>query len=169
MKLSKQVSDAIRILVTCYRSEGELLKVGHIAEELGLTKQIALKTANTLAQAGLLETVRGPSGGIRLADTARDVTIGQIVRVLEAVPQHASPQASGAGIGEFLDDAFAAFLEVLDRHKLSDLAAGSETARRKRRTTKRASGTKPASKALQARSAQARMVKRGAGETRRNT
>jgi Rrf2 family transcriptional regulator, nitric oxide-sensitive transcriptional repressor len=143
MKLSKQVSDAIRILVVCHRANGKLVKVGEVADELNLTKQIALKTANVVAQAGFLDTVRGPSGGIRLSERAKTATIGSIVRALETMPSPDGKGSRAAGFAEFLEDAFAAFLDVLDQHSLADLAKQRTATGRKRAGPKK----RPAKKA----------------------
>ncbi|MEM7751489.1 MAG: Rrf2 family transcriptional regulator, partial [Pseudomonadota bacterium] len=90
MNLSKQTSDAIQMLACCYRAGDELVKVANIADELGLTKQMALKLANILSQAELVETFRGPSGGIRLSEATRDAMLGEIVRRLESAPTQKS-------------------------------------------------------------------------------
>lgn len=121
MNLSKQTSDAIQMLACCYRAGDELAKVAIIAEELELTKQMALKLANILSQADLVETYRGPSGGIRLTGAARDATLGQIVRKLERAPVQKSVKRQDQLDG-FIDDAFEAFLDVLDRNTLRDIA-----------------------------------------------
>ncbi len=122
MNLSKQTSDAIQMLACCYRAGDDLVKVASIADELGLTKQMALKLANILSQVELVETFRGPSGGIRLSEFARDAALGDIVRLLERAPAQKSvkPQKQ---LDSFIDDAFEAFLDVLDRHSLQDISA----------------------------------------------
>lgn len=121
MNLSKQTSDAIQMLACCYRCGDELAKVAVIAEELELTKQMALKLANILSQADLVETYRGPSGGIRLTNSAQYATLGQIVRKLERAPVQKSVRPQNQLDG-FIDDAFEAFLDVLDRNTLHDIA-----------------------------------------------
>ena len=50
MRVPKQISDAIRILVQCQNSGDELVKIAVVAEELDLTKQMALKLSNILRQ-----------------------------------------------------------------------------------------------------------------------
>jgi Rrf2 family protein len=144
MKLSKQTSDAVEILVFCLRPDDELLKVGRIAEELGLTKQMALKLAHVLNQAGFLEAVRGPKGGIRLTDAARSAKLGEIVRALELLPTERGKSDSGSLFGGYIDEAFEAFLSVLDQHTLADLA------RRPRRATKRKPSRQAGRKATKA-------------------
>ena len=114
MKLSKQTSDAIQILTQCAREDAELVKVGDVAAELGLSKQMALKLAYILSQAGFLEAVRGPRGGIRLSDSAHAATLGEIVRVLELQPASRGQSGRSGGIfDDYIDDAFEAFLAVL--------------------------------------------------------
>ena len=143
MNLSKQTSDAVQMLACCYRAGDELLKVANIAEELGLTKQMALKLANILSQAGLVETFRGPSGGIRLSEPTRDAALGQIVRLLERAPaqKSAKPQDQFKG---FIDDAFEAFLDVLDRHSLHDIAMKKKPVKKTKSRSKTSKGGKRA-------------------------
>jgi Rrf2 family protein len=167
MKLSKQVSDAIRILAVCYRADGKLVKVGQVANELKLTKQIALKTANIVAQAGFLETVRGPSGGIRLSERAKTATIGSIVRALETMPSAHGKGAKAAGFDEYLEDAFAAFLEVLDRHSLADIAKSRSVGGRKKISgKKRGAKSQPVAKAVVKAPARARSTRAGSRAAR---
>lgn len=128
MKLSKQTSDAIQILTYCHRQDGRLVKVAEVADTLGLKKQMALKLANILAQAGFVETVRGPSGGIRLSEATRAATLGHIVRTLEAQPTSRADYNDGGALDSFVDEAFEAFLQVLDRHSLAEMAARGASA-----------------------------------------
>lgn len=122
MKLSKQTSDAVNILLHCKQSADELIKVQVIAEDLNLTKQMALKLANRLSRADLLATVRGPKGGVQLTRLADELPLGQIVRRLEAVLHDAEPNTLARPFDLYFDEAFEAFLDVLDQHTLTDLA-----------------------------------------------
>lgn len=124
MRLSKQTSDAVKILTACARTDASR-KAAEIADEIGITKQVGLKLVNMLARLGYVATVRGPRGGLRLAKPATAISVGQVVRDLEA--RRASPatddeDAVGA-LSPFLDDAFDAFVSVLDAHSIADLAA----------------------------------------------
>lgn len=124
MKLSKQTADAIEILAFCKRLEedGALIKVGDIGEAIGLSRQMALKLCYLLHQEGFLETVRGPKGGVRLSKKASEATIGEIVRALELQPSDKRAAGGASLFGGFIDEAFEAFLSVLDQHRLDDLA-----------------------------------------------
>ena len=136
MKLSKQTTDAVEILVYCVNPETDLVKVGDIAEELGLSRQMALKLSYVLGQAGFVETVRGPKGGIRLTKASREARLGEIVRALELAPLGRSAESSL--FEGYIDDAFEAFLSVLDQHTLADLARRPSQHSKKKTRKKRA-------------------------------
>ncbi|MEL6288774.1 MAG: Rrf2 family transcriptional regulator [Pseudomonadota bacterium] len=125
MKLNKQTSDSLAILTRCRASGDRLVKVGDVAEALGLTRQMALKLANRLSRAGLVATVRGPRGGIRLADGIADMPLGQIVRRVEAELFGGEGEGSAGEVllGFQFDAAMDAFLGVLDQITLADLGA----------------------------------------------
>lgn len=125
MRLSKQTSDAIKILVILAHADGQLLKVADVAAEVPVPKPLGLKLVNLLARLEYVETVRGPRGGIRLATPACDMTIGRLVRDLEAMQaQHENGEDSDS-FERFVDNAFDAFLAVLDQHTIADMAAGA--------------------------------------------
>ncbi|MEO0618006.1 MAG: Rrf2 family transcriptional regulator [Pseudomonadota bacterium] len=127
MKLNKQTSDAIDILTACKRTPDDLVKVGDISEELGLTKLMGLKLANRLNKAGLLRSVRGPHGGVTLTEQAEKMPLGQIIRRLENALYGDAAAREGRNIDAYFDEAFEAFLSVLDQTTLSDLAAKPST------------------------------------------
>ena len=133
MRLSKQTTDAVKILTYCFRDPDELNKVGDIASATGLTKQMALKLANQLGQAGFVETLRGPSGGICLTEMALSATLGDVVRALENRPALKSEGRLRSKLEGVVGDAFEAFLEVLDTQSLADLSHAKTPKRRKKR------------------------------------
>lgn len=124
MRLSKQTSDAVKILTVCAQADGgsRPVKVAAISEATGITKQLGLKLVNMLARLGYVETIRGPRGGFRLARAAGEISVGSLVRDFEG--QRSTPDAgSETGLTPVLDDAFEAFVKVLDGHTIADLAA----------------------------------------------
>ncbi len=135
MRVPKQVTDALRFLAWCNRSD-ELVKVAAIADELGITKQMALKLVNILRQLGLLETLRGPSGGVKLTPLARDASVGSIVRMLLKRPELRREAGQTVEFGELYDAAMEAFLSVLDKEKLSDLSVQTKSRGAKRSVKK---------------------------------
>lgn len=131
MRLSKQTSDAVKVLVLCARNADTLVKVASVADQIAVTKPLGLKLVNILARLGYLETVRGPNGGVRLARDPETLTLGEVVRDLEAFSMHESPMdpdpdsaaaLNRSGLQEYVDDAFRAFLAVLDQQTIAALA-----------------------------------------------
>lgn len=131
MRLSKQTSDAVKVLVLCARDTNRFVKVAEVAEQVQVTKPLGLKLVNLLARLGYLETVRGPNGGVRLARDPETLTLGEVVRDLEAFGMrdtgdqahtdrtHGDP---ATGLQGYVDDAFRAFLAVLDQQTIGALA-----------------------------------------------
>jgi Rrf2 family transcriptional regulator, nitric oxide-sensitive transcriptional repressor len=150
MKVPKQISDGIRILVRCHASGDQLVKIAVVAQELGLTKQMALKLSNILRQLGFLDTVRGPNGGVRLTAAAREATVGEVVRSLLTRPELSQEAKEVVDLDGLYDEAFEAFLGVLDRQPLQDLAnrpdrgkaaSGRAAAEKKPRSVQRRAST----------------------------
>ena len=139
MKLSQQTSDAVSILVYCESSDGHLIKVREIADELQMTKNMALKLSNILSQKGLVKTVRGPAGGIQLSDVAKSATLRDIVRKLETPSVNRKKKKRLAPLDQYFDEAFEAFLSVLDQHCLADLAKTKRASRPRPKPVKRKS------------------------------
>lgn len=130
MRLTKQTSHAIRILIDCARSGDRLVKVAEIAERLGITQQNAFKIVHILSRAEFVRPVRGRNGGVRLARPAHDIRIGDVVRATEVT--HVEVEAEGdvlvvaqdgSRINLVLDTALEAFIGVLDQHTLADIVS----------------------------------------------
>lgn len=127
MRLTRQSSYAVRIVVECALAGDGLTRIVDVAGRYGITKHNVAKIVPILVRAGIVEAVRGRSGGIRLSRPASKITVGEIVRASEAtmsaeaedddgLPQHPS-------IGRVLDDALEAFVTVLDGCTVADLVA----------------------------------------------
>ncbi len=134
MRLTKQTGHAIRLLIECAQAGNTLVKVAVLAERLDITQQNLFKIVHILSHAGFIAAMRGPKGGVKLARPATDIRIGDVVRATEVTavevedetprdrtqgsgPQQASP------INSIFDDALEAFVSVLDKHTLADMAA----------------------------------------------
>lgn len=133
MKLTKQTNYAIRMMMYCASADG-LSRVNEIASFYDLSDQFLTKIVQVLTREGLLESVRGRNGGIRLARPAETIRISDIVRVTEDNFEMAEcfeaggtdcPLVTGCGLNQALNEALSAFFAVLDRYTLADLA-GSE-------------------------------------------
>ncbi|MDA7948933.1 MAG: Rrf2 family transcriptional regulator [Hyphomicrobiaceae bacterium] len=130
MRLTKQSGYAVRIVTHCALVQGELVRIADIAKRYGITKNNIAKTVPVLVRNGIIEGVRGRNGGIRLVRPASDVSIGEIVRAIEATAVEAESfggEKSGSGskttvpINQMLDAALEAFVSVLDQHTIEDM------------------------------------------------
>jgi Rrf2 family nitric oxide-sensitive transcriptional repressor len=170
MRLNKSTGHAIRILIECARSEGELVKVADLASALDLTMQNVFKIVHLLSRNQLLAATRGRNGGVALARPADQIRMGDIVRAMEATEIELDVETSGKrtrkapvnGVNRVLDTALEAFVAVLDQHTLADMAQQPRT-----RDGGDAPGAPRTSKSPQSRSAQAvsgaRLVSRSSG------
>ncbi len=80
MLLSKTCEYAIRTALYVAATEPTAYTaVREIADALGIPYPFLAKIAQTLTQAGLLQTLRGPHGGIALARPATRITLEEVV------------------------------------------------------------------------------------------
>jgi Rrf2 family protein len=83
--LSQTAEYAVRAALYLARAEedGRPVPADAIAAALGAPTNYLSKTLNLLAKAGLVEGVRGPAGGFRLAVPAAELTIARIVATFD--------------------------------------------------------------------------------------
>lgn len=133
MRLTAQTDYALRILLhaelVTRTDPTRLPSIAEVADAHAISRNHAMKVVNLLANAGLLETVRGRGGGFRLGKPAETIRLGDVVRLTEPC---LSPADCGnclmsrtCGLAGLLNRAMDAFLAELDRHTLADAAATS--------------------------------------------
>ena len=130
MRLSKHSEYAFRMLMHAALRAPSLTTVGEIASDFALSAAHLNKVAQTLAAHGYLQTVRGRSGGLRLARDPAAIRLGQVAIVTEPDFQIA-PCMSPGGVHcpiydlcllrDALSRAADAFVAELDRWTLADL------------------------------------------------
>ncbi|MFN3869119.1 MAG: RrF2 family transcriptional regulator [Hyphomicrobiaceae bacterium] len=150
MRLNKATTHAIRALVACAGHEADLVKVADLAEELELTQQNAFKIVHLLSRAGFIKATRGRHGGVQLADPATDIRVGEVVRRMEALSfdggdGEAGSVAAGASL-DLIDDAFEAFITVLNQTTIADMARASAKAARSAKSSGRTAAAKKGGK-----------------------
>jgi len=69
--------------LAAFPEDGGYYLAKSMAQQLNLPGPYLAKILQTLVQAGILESVRGPKGGFRLARIADEITVGQVVEALE--------------------------------------------------------------------------------------
>ncbi len=84
MKLSTKGKYGVRAVFEIARHYGKgPISIKEIAERQGISFSYLEQILHKLGKAGLIESVRGPAGGYLLARKPLELTIGDIVRVLE--------------------------------------------------------------------------------------
>lgn len=135
MRMTLHSDYALRMLIYLTIHPYQSVTVGEIASSYRLSRNHLLKVALNLRNGGFVETARGRSGGLRLAKPAADITIGAVVRHLEEDFALVDCLKAGGGacaisplcrMKGIFGEALAAFLAVLDRHTISDVARNPE-------------------------------------------
>jgi Rrf2 family nitric oxide-sensitive transcriptional repressor len=130
LRLTIYTDYSLRLLIYLAVKNDGLATIAEVAKQYRVSKNHLMKVAHQLGVAGYIETVRGRTGGLRLAKSAASIVLGEIVRHTEPdmalVP--CFTQKDGCAIERCcvlrraLDKARIAFLEVLDGYTLADLA-----------------------------------------------
>jgi Rrf2 family iron-responsive transcriptional regulator len=140
MRLTRQSNYAIRTLVYCAVNEPALSRVADIAKAHAISELFLFKLIKPLVEDGLLETVRGRKGGIKLGRPADEITLLDTVRLTEESfsmaecfedGDTACPLADACDVNAALREALGAFFEVLDSYTIADLAAKRRSLRQR--------------------------------------
>ena len=83
MRLTVFTDYALRMLLVLASRTDELVTVSDIASAFGISHPHLTKVTHVLGKTGWVETVRGRSGGMRLAVNPRKLMLGQVISQLE--------------------------------------------------------------------------------------
>lgn len=84
MRLTRQADYAVRLILKLVQnSSGRALSTKEIAASQEIPKSFLVKIIQTLSKAGIIKTVRGPAGGIKLVRRPSDLTLLSIVEAIE--------------------------------------------------------------------------------------
>ena len=84
MRLTAFTDLGLRAMMRLAGDPGRSFTTGEIANEFAISRHHLTKIVRDLARAGYIATRRGVAGGFRLARPADAITLGEIVRTLEA-------------------------------------------------------------------------------------
>lgn len=131
MRLTVYSDYALRLMMYLGLRTDSLSTIDDVAAAYGISKAHLMKITHDLGRKGLIETVRGRQGGMRLAQDASCIRVGDIVRACEPdfalVPCMEAEGGSGCVVlpacvlKRALATAAAAFLGALDGYTLQDL------------------------------------------------
>jgi len=124
----------LRVLIHLALYPEQLCSIGEIARTYGISHNHLVKAVHALARNGFVQTVRGRTGGIRLARPAGKITVGEVVRKTEEGFQLADcPSCTlspACGLTGVLAQGVTAMLKVYDSHTIADLVKEKGALRR---------------------------------------
>ena len=98
LRLTKKLLFAIEaVLDIAYNAGNSPVQSGDITSRQGIPRRYLEQVLQQLVRAGILEGVRGPRGGYRLARERRRITVGEIVRVVKTLETSDDPLEGEAG------------------------------------------------------------------------
>lgn len=130
MRLTTYTDYALRTLMYLAVNRDRLVTIQDIANLHGISKNHLTKVVHHLGQIGLVATIRGRNGGLKLGREPVDINIGAVVRQTETDFHMAEcfhrennrcVYASACVLEDALGEATAAYLKVLDGVRLADL------------------------------------------------
>ncbi|BCH24443.1 iron-responsive transcriptional regulator RirA [Mesorhizobium sp. L-8-3] len=138
MRLTRQTNYAIRILMYCAANSERLSRIPEIASAYSVSELFLFKILQPLVENGLVETVRGRNGGVRLGRPADKINLFDVVRVTEESFAMAEcfesdaaecPLVDSCALNAALREALGAFFAVLERHTIADLVKAKSNVR----------------------------------------
>lgn len=130
MRLTIYTDYTLRTLMFLGLNRDRLVTINDIAEMHGISKNHLMKVVHQLGLSGMIETVRGRNGGLRLNKEPSDINIGDVVRGSETDfymaecfdrENNSCVYSPGCMLKGVLSSATSAYLAVLDGVTLNDL------------------------------------------------
>ena len=129
MRLSTFSDYSLRVLMYLGAQPDRLVTIAEIAAGHGISESHLMKVVHQLGRCGLIETVRGKGGGVRLALAPQNIVLGDVIRhtesdfmLVECFGANATCRIQGAcHLNVILDKALNALFLVLDGYTLADL------------------------------------------------
>ncbi|MFP7655832.1 Rrf2 family transcriptional regulator [Chryseobacterium proteolyticum] len=130
MKLNHFTDYSLRVLIYLNKKDNaQSCSLDELSEKLHILRNHLIKVVQFLSQKGFVITKRGKNGGIIISDKARTTGLGDLIHLLE---QDDSPiincqskscvfMSYNCQLKSFLDIAYQAFIDSMNKHYLSDL------------------------------------------------
>lgn len=136
MRLTQYTDYSLRVLLyLAVRDRQSLSNIKEIANAYQISKNHLMKVTHELGKLGLIETIRGRKGGIRLAKNPKEINIGAVVRQTEEdfhIVECFNSELNKCTISpscklkHVLYEAMQAFIKVLDGYTLQDLVMNKD-------------------------------------------
>jgi len=128
VRVSAKTDYALRALVVLADRAPDLVKVEALSTAEGMPHKFVELILSELRRAGLVVSRRGSEGGFGLAVAAEQVTVGDVVRILDGPlggePARLRPGGRGAHLADVWSAATVSVADVLDSITLAHLLSG---------------------------------------------
>ncbi len=130
MQLTSYTDYSLRALLYIGKHPNRLVTVSEITEHYGVSRNHMVKVVHNLGTNGFIQTVRGKSGGIRLARKAEEITLADVVRLTEphmniqecfSRETNTCPLIDRCKLTGVLYQARQSFMKVLEENTLADI------------------------------------------------
>ncbi|WP_257347566.1 RrF2 family transcriptional regulator [Pseudalkalibacillus decolorationis] len=131
MRLTNYTDYSLRVLIyLAVQKDNHLINIKDIADMYQISKNHLMKVIHELGKLGLIQTVRGRNGGIRLNKRPEEINIGEVIRKTEEdfyIVECFEDSRNGCiispvcGLKGVLNEALEAYFKVLDGYTLADL------------------------------------------------
>ena len=143
MKLTVYSDYTLRVLMYLALHRDQLSTIPEIAAAYDISENHLMKVVHQLGKSGMVESVRGKGGGVRLAMEPDQIRVGRVVRdaegeapIVECFSEHNNCRiAPSCRLAKVLSDGFDALYASLDQYTLADLVARPAAMTRQLRIT----------------------------------
>ncbi len=129
MRLTKFSDCSLRLLLYLGLHENRIVSVAEVSRAYGVSPHIMVKVVQHMVDEGLVVTVRGRHGGLRLNRAPADINVGRVIRATEPHwdlvecfdrARNTCPIEPACGLKGALKRAQRAFVAALDEYTLAD-------------------------------------------------
>jgi Rrf2 family transcriptional regulator, nitric oxide-sensitive transcriptional repressor len=130
MKLTLYTDYSLRMLMFLALDPDHTSTIQEIAEKFNISKNHLMKVAHELGKSGYVETLRGRNGGLRLARSANEIKLGELVKECEEdftmvecfdAEHNQCVLTAACKLKRVLHEALDAYFDALNQYTLIDL------------------------------------------------
>lgn len=129
MQLSKYTDYSFRVLMYLATHNNRLVTIGEISKAYGISKNHLVKIVHHLASSGIIHSVPGKKGGIRLGKEPKKITLLDVIELTESNFDLAEcftksgycPIQNNCKLTRVLTEALFSFFKTMGKYSLQDL------------------------------------------------